>query len=322
MGMDYKKANLAFFFMIVSTFLIMLYISFWQAFTGRNLSLPMNNALCELMILLPAVAVTWYSGEKFTSVVPFGKISVWTGMLSALYVITLFPLVMFVNAFSQLFVDNVVASISDQVVELPMVLMVISIGIFGPFVEEVVFRGVIFHSFRRTGRIVASMALSAVLFGMMHLNFNQFAYATVMGIMFCLMVEATGSVIPSFIAHAVFNSIEVIAMYASMDEVQNLSGNDDSKVMLIAMLAVLLVASILFTVAALFIVYLMARIEGRQSYMISLLPQKKNEDTESMDMTTMENGGKKQSLFTVPLIIAMAISVCFMIYSAIVMRSI
>ena len=58
MGMDYKKANLAFFFMIVSTFLIMLYISFWQAFTGRNLSLPMNNALCELMILLPAVAVT------------------------------------------------------------------------------------------------------------------------------------------------------------------------------------------------------------------------------------------------------------------------
>ena len=53
MRMDYKKANVAFFFMVLSTFVIMVYISFWQAFTGRAHSLPANNALCELMILIP-----------------------------------------------------------------------------------------------------------------------------------------------------------------------------------------------------------------------------------------------------------------------------
>ena len=191
MRMDYKKANVAFFFMVLSTFVIMVYISFWQAFTGRALSLPANNALCELMILIPAVSVIMYSGEGMWSVIPFKKVKIGSAMLSVLYVITLFPLVAFVNAISMLFVDNAVASVSNQIIEHPVVLMLASIGLFGPFVEEIVFRGVIYQSYRRTGRILASMILSAVLFGMMHLNFNQFAYGAVMGFMFCLFVESS-----------------------------------------------------------------------------------------------------------------------------------
>ncbi len=333
MRMDYKKANVAFFFMVLSTFVIMVYISFWQAFTGRALSLPANNALCELMILIPAVSVIMYSGEGMWSVIPFKKVKIGSAILSVLYVITLFPLVAFVNAISMLFVDNAVASVSNQIIEHPVVLMLASIGLFGPFVEEIVFRGVIYQSYRRTGRILASMILSAVLFGMMHLNFNQFAYGAVMGFMFCLMVEATGSVLPSFIAHAVFNSIEVISIYVgsgTAEEIEDSEGvmsqffpNMSEGVYLVILLCVLCVAAVISTAIAIIIVNKMAAIEGRKSYLDNLKFRKKNQDPNDMNVAgEVKVAEKKQSLFTAPLVIVMILAICFMFYSAVALQGV
>ena len=232
-----------------------------------------------------------------------------------LYVVTLFPLVTFVNSISMLFVDNAVASISDQLVELPMEVMLLSIGLFGPFVEEIVFRGVLFQSYKRSGRIIASMVLSAVLFGMMHLNFNQFAYGAVMGFMFCLIVEATGSVLSSFIAHAVFNSFEVITMYnIDLGSAEDAASETSD---LLLYIGVYFVLSVIFTAIALCIVYKMADIEGRKNYIDKLLAR---EDKEISAVFDMEDGGKKQTLITIPLIIVVIISVSFMVYSAIALR--
>ena len=315
MGMDYKKANLAFLFMILSTLALVICCSYWALMTGKELPLPVNNMLCEFMVLIPAVAMTLYSGDSLSSVIPFKKIKISSALLSVLYVVTLFPLVTFVNSISMLFVDNAVASISDQLVELPMEVMLVSIGLFGPFVEEIVFRGVLFQSYKRSGRIIASMVLSAVLFGMMHLNFNQFAYGAVMGFMFCLIVEATGSVLSSFIAHAVFNSFEVITMY-NID----LGGAEDIATEtsdLVLYIGVYFVLSVIFTAIALCIVYKMADIEGRKNYIDKLFAR---EEKELSAMFDMEDAEKKQTLITIPLIIVMIISVSFMIYSAIALR--
>lgn len=315
MGMDYKKANLAFLFMILSTLALVVCCSYWALMTGKELPLPVNNMLCEFMVLIPAVAMTLYSGDSLSSVIPFKKIKISSALLSVLYVVTLFPLVTFVNSISMLFVDNAVASISDQLVELPMEVMLLSIGLFGPFVEEIVFRGVLFQSYKRSGRIIASMVLSAVLFGMMHLNFNQFAYGAVMGFMFCLIVEATGSVLSSFIAHAVFNSFEVITMYnIDLGSAEDAASETSD---LLLYIGVYFVLSVIFTAIALCIVYKMADIEGRKNYIDKLLAR---EDKEISAVFDMEDGGKKQTLITIPLIIVVIISVSFMVYSAIALR--
>ena len=315
MGMDYKKANLAFLFMILSTLALVICCSYWALMTGKELPLPVNNMLCEFMVLIPAVAMTLYSGDSLSSVIPFKKIKLSSALLSVLYVVTLFPLVTFVNSISMLFVDNAVASISDQLVELPMGVMLLSIGLFGPFVEEIVFRGVLFQSYKRSGRIIASMVLSAVLFGMMHLNFNQFAYGAVMGFMFCLIVEATGSVLSSFIAHAVFNSFEVITMYnIDLGSAEDAASETSE---LLIYIGVYFVLSVIFTALALCIVYKMADIEGRKNYIDKLLAR---EEKETSAMSDMEDEGKKQTFITIPLIIVVIISVSFMVYSAIALR--
>ena len=215
--MDYRRANRAYLYMIISTLALVLILTAWTFNTGRELPILANNLLSELVVLVPAIATILYSGDRLRVVIPFKRIRISSALLTVLYVLLLFPLVTFINSVSMLFVDNTIVGLSEQILSMPMWQMFLSIGIFGPFVEEIVFRGFFLQSYQRTGRIIGSMILSSVLFGMMHMNFNQFAYGAAMGLMLSLLVEATGSVLSSFIAHATFNSIEVVLMYATSD---------------------------------------------------------------------------------------------------------
>ena len=203
-----------------------------------------------------------------------------------------------------IYVENTVSAISGEVLAMPMWAMLLSIGLFGPLVEEVVFRGIILQSYQRTGRIIGSILLSSVLFGMMHMNFNQFAYGAVMGIMLALLVEATGSITASFIAHATFNSIEVVMMYVSSDTLDEAAemAEDYLGGMDVIYYAYLLVLAVIFTFVAIAIVRLIASIEGRREFFDGIPKSKK--------------GGYK--LITLPLIVAMTIAVAYMIIYIIV----
>ena len=297
--MDYRKANRAYLYMILSTLAFVIIFSAWVFRTGNDVSVLLNNLISELMILIPAVAMVLYHGDRLGVLVPLKTIKLPSILLTIVYVITLFPLVTFINSLSMLFVDNTVAEISDQITVLPMWQMLLSIGIFGPFVEEVVFRGILLQSYQRTGRIIGSIVLSSILFGMMHMNFNQFAYGAVMGIMLSLLVEATGSVISSFIAHATFNSIEVILLYFTSDTL------DDAEAMLenfsgateLLTISIYFVGAVIFTTVAMCVVYKISKLEGRKEFFANIPKCRKQ--------------GYK--LITVPLIIACIIALTYMI---------
>lgn len=298
--MDYRRANRTYLYMILATIGLVIAMSLWYANGGPTVSILANNILSEGVVLIPALAAVFYSGEKFSVMIPFRRIRIKSVLLVILYVIMLFPMVTFVNALSMIFVENTVSAISGDVLKMPMWVMILSIGILGPLVEEIVFRGVILQSYQRTGRIVGSILLSSVLFGMMHMNFNQFAYGAVMGIMLALLYEATGTITASFIAHATFNTIEVVMMYANssaLDEAATMaedylgtSGLDA------AYYLYLLVAAAIFTVGAILILRLIATIEGRIEF-LKEIPKRSRFGL---------------GLITFPLIIAMAISVSYM----------
>lgn len=298
--MDYKRANRAFLYMILSTLGLVVVLSLWYLNGGPVLSIFANNLLSESVLLIPAVAAILYSGEKLSVLIPFHKIKLSSVFLTVVYVFTLFPMVAFVNSISMLFVENTVTAISDDVLAMPMWVMIFAIGILGPFVEEIVFRGVILQSYQRTGRIVGSIVLSSVMFGMMHLNFNQFAYGTVMGVMLALLVEATGTVLTSFIAHALFNSVEVIMMFTSNNTLDEATEylDDMGTVWELGYMVYLGVAAIIFTVLAFFIVRMISANEGRKEFFVNIPRCRKQ--------------GYK--LVTIPLVIAMAISLIYMVF--------
>lgn len=298
--MNYKKANLTYLFMILSSLGLSFLMVIWFLVGGGEISILVNNVASESMILIPAIAMVLYCGEKLSSLIPFHKIKISSAILIVIYVILLFPLVTFVNAVSMLFVENVVTSITDDILKLPVWMMILSIGIFGPFVEEVAFRGVLLQSYQRTGKILASIILSSILFGMMHMNFNQFAYATVMGIMLALLVEATGSVLSSFLAHALFNSVEVLMMYAQKDaigEAAEVLNKLDTDTLGAPYFAGLFVAALLFTTIAICVLYKIAKIEHREAFLSSIPRCEK----------------KGYQLISVSLVLAVTVALGFMI---------
>lgn len=218
--MNSKKVNWLFLSIILFEFFIVgailvLNLVFKVRF---SLSIVENLILSEMILFLPAMIFVLASlhgrgAQGLNEMLGFHKIKISTFFMIILFTILIMPMTTVLNAISMLFVDNAVTAISEDVLNMPFPVMLFMIGIFGPFCEEFVFRGVIYKGYKNSGPVLWSIFWSALLFGLMHLNFNQAAYAIAIGIMFALLVEATGSLWSSAIAHMFFNSQEVCLMY-------------------------------------------------------------------------------------------------------------
>ena len=86
--------------------------------------------------------------------------------------------------------------------------------------EELIFRGMIFNGLRNKGFWFACL-ISAIMFAVMHLSIEQFVFPVIMGIVFSLILEKTGSIVYTIITHFCNNFIVVLISYIS-----NFTGRD------------------------------------------------------------------------------------------------
>ncbi len=104
--------------------------------------------------------------------------------------------------------------------------IVLVVVLFGPAVEELVFRGAVFNGLYRLGALLsarsvrkdtfaptvrkASFVLSAlassVLFALLHLEPVLLPALLILAFALCLLFQRTQSLLPPFVAHATFNS--------------------------------------------------------------------------------------------------------------------
>ena len=102
------------------------------------------------------------------------------------------------------------------------VLYILSMFCVG-FLEEVIFRGLLFNAMRENS-LMAAVIVSSVTFGIGHIinlingsgaellpNLLQIVYATAAGFMFVMMYLKTDSLIGCIAAHGLFNAISVFA---------------------------------------------------------------------------------------------------------------
>ena len=73
-------------------------------------------------------------------------------------------------------------------------------------------RGFFQNRFSKLIPFGVSAVLTGFLFGVLHMNINQFCYAWVLGIVFAYTNRASGSIVTSTIMHAIFNSFGFAAM--------------------------------------------------------------------------------------------------------------
>jgi membrane protease YdiL (CAAX protease family) len=87
---------------------------------------------------------------------------------------------------------------------------VIIIGILPGIAEELLFRGYIQTRLCERWGTNWGIAVTAVMFGVMHMDLVQGTYAMVIGILLGFLAARTGSIIPGIICHAVNNTISTL----------------------------------------------------------------------------------------------------------------
>lgn len=165
--------------------------------------------------LLMLVIMLLYMGKNklnFLNCTRFRLLSPLIIFLLFIMGIVILPMVSFINAISMMFTTNLVQNEMLELGRMGFLFSLFAMAVVPAFVEESVYRGVI-------GTVYMSKSwkkgvlLSAFLFGIMHMNFNQFSYAFVIGLLFAVVVEATDSILSGMILHFMINGNSVVMAF-------------------------------------------------------------------------------------------------------------
>lgn len=174
----------------------------------------------QLLIIIPVLCFVVFQKINIIKCLPYKPLKPMDALLALLFGYSLIPLMLLLNYISMLFSTNKIQQVTSGLMEYPFLVQLFFIAVIPAFVEEFVFRGIFYHSYRKNG-IFGAAILSGFIFGIVHLNINQFVYACVLGIIFALLVEATGSMFASMIAHFAINSYSIIMMQIVPDSLKN-----------------------------------------------------------------------------------------------------
>lgn len=304
--MNAKKANWTFLSIILFNTAAMAVLAIFS----RQIRMTMLQALLvsQGILLIPVLLSLLVTRIRLKGFIPCRKIKLGSVLLVVLATYLCMPLISLANLISLLFVENEANNMMAGFEGVSPFLVVLIVGILGPMNEEFIFRGVIYHGYRKSGRIIGAAVLSAVLFGMMHLNFNQMGYAIIVGIIGVLLIECTGSILGSMIFHITINTTSVATAYLSgtigkdseeLTKAMEAMGELSYRETLCAAISVYMVIAVFATAIAGCLVYVVARNEKRVEHMEALGALCKIK--------------RKEKLFSIPLWIAMALCMIYMI---------
>lgn len=260
-----------------------------------------NLILSEAVIWVPCVLYLAIKKVNPLTHCRIKRVKVGTVFMTVLFTMLCGPIVTLSNAISMLFVDNTVVNFSGSILEMPFLPMLLLMAVYGPFVEEIGFRGMLFTGYKSDGNVFRAVLLSAFLFAIMHMNFNQAAYAFVIGVMLALLMEATDSIWPVFIVHFLVNAFSVCTMFLMnavsegyMELVAETANETTSPEQMLLAICVYFVLAVMFTPLAICVLVWIANHEGRIDSLKSVWASRKV---------------KGENPFDVPLILG--IIICF-----------
>jgi membrane protease YdiL (CAAX protease family) len=111
---------------------------------------------------------------------------------------------------SDLTATELVANVARSASPGALVLLLFALAVVPALVEEAMFRGFVTLAFLRSG--IAALVIPSVLFAGFHLEPTQAAGTLVLGFGFAAARLLTGSLLPSIIAHAVYNAAVIFTV--------------------------------------------------------------------------------------------------------------
>ena len=101
---------------------------------------------------------------------------------------------------------------------------IVSLVVVAPLTEELLMRGLILRGLLSHYSTRKAILVSAVLFGLLHLNPWQFIAATILGILFAWWFIETRSILPCFFGHALANALPLTVTAIFKLEISGFTG--------------------------------------------------------------------------------------------------
>lgn len=114
-----------------------------------------------------------------------------------------------VSAISEMLFHNPVTAAMDRILADPLPLALLSTALLPAFFEEWACRGVYLTESRSLGMWPA-VCLSALVFGILHMNLQQLPYAFCFGLAAAILTWCSGSIWPGILMHFLVNASQVL----------------------------------------------------------------------------------------------------------------
>ena len=287
-----------FFASLIGVYLIVLAVLMLSGLGGR-ISMIQNLLISQGMIFIPTLVYISITRCDIRETLRIRKTH-WSAIfIVPVFVLALEPAMSVINSISLLWVDSATTELTEGLVaKYPFWVSTALMALTPCIVEELAYRGVILGSYRYSSRLWA-IIVSGLLFGAMHMNFNQMAYAVVLGIMLGLLAEVTGS-IGYFLYHD--SSLKKVAESASENIVTT------------KQLIITIVSMTPFAVGGLCVafalLYALAVINCRKDEVLGMFRRQ---------MRFADDGSEIRSprIISIPLVLSLAVCIGFMVISEI-----
>lgn len=304
--MNPKKVNWLFLTTLLVEAAVM---AFMYLCSDISLGIIESLLLSQLIVLVPTALFLFGTRTDPGRLIAHNRPKFTTTLLVVVFTFLCMPAIIAVNAFSMLFVDNEVAGLQSYMLSVPWWQILLVVGIIGPVSEEFVFRGVIYHGYKTSQRFVGSMLLSALLFGLTHLNFNQMSYAVLVGIVSVLLLEGSGSIFYSMLFHICINTTNVVQMLVQKAQGTIMSQEESmayiEQTMHMPYKQALAVSVSVYAVIA-------AGAAALAGCLFYLIVKKENRVQHMQQLLHGNTGEKKTKLISVPLVISVVLCLLYM----------
>lgn len=214
-----RQVNTYFFIILLLQLFLPVYMIFqWLNITDIRWILCINHII---IFIIPAIIYLLLTKQSPKKVLRLNKLYFKDIILIIGLAFVCQPIMTFFSLISQFFFENEVGNFVGEIVNTPYWILLLLVAVLPAITEEVTIRGVVLSGYDNKNIYVACVA-SGLLFGIMHLDPQQFLYATVLGFILALVVRITNSIFASALMHFIINGTSItIQKIVSLFPVEN-----------------------------------------------------------------------------------------------------
>lgn len=201
-----SRANTYFFIIILLQLFLPVDLIFkWFNITDIKIMLLISHVIT---FIFPAIIYLIITKQAAKDVLKLNKLYFKDALLIILLAFVCQPIMTFFSLISQFFFENEIGNFVTVIVDSPYIILLLLIAVLPAITEEITIRGVVLSGYEDKNIYLAA-SITGLLFGIMHLDPQQFLYASVLGFVLALAVRITNSIFASALIHFLINGTSI-----------------------------------------------------------------------------------------------------------------